>query len=139
MRKKIKRSTYSSYRLRMDKYIIPFLGKKQLTIVKSRDVEEFVNYLTGLNLFPAMIHSIVTVLKSAMNKASMENNSILDIPKLIKQKSKEISVGNPLEGVSIYELKDDRDVLLIPAKDVFKEAKAVPIVVFNEEEKVGDK
>lgn len=94
----------------MDKYIIPFLVKKQLTLVKSRDVEEFVNYLTGLNLSPATIHSIVTVLKSAMNKASMENNSILDIPKLIKQKSKEIYVGNGLEGVSLYELKDDRDV-----------------------------
>ncbi|MBO0446728.1 hypothetical protein IGJ55_002233 [Enterococcus sp. AZ170] len=73
MRKKIKLSTYSSYRLRMDKYIIPFLGKKQLTHLNSREVEEFVNYLTLLNLSASTVHSIVTVLKSAMNKAVVEN------------------------------------------------------------------
>lgn len=85
----------------MDKYIIPFLGKKQLTLVKSRDVEEFVNYLTGLNLSPATIHSIVTVLKSAMNKASMENNSILDIPKLIKKKAQKFLLETDLK-VLVY-------------------------------------
>ncbi|ALS01187.1 hypothetical protein ATZ33_07330 [Enterococcus silesiacus] len=73
MRKKIKLSTYSSYRLRIDKYIVPFLGKKKLTQLKSREVEEFVNYLTSLALSPSTVHSIVTVLKSAMNKACMEN------------------------------------------------------------------
>ncbi len=73
MRKKIKLSTYSSYRLRIDKYINPFLGKKQLIQVKSREIEEFVNYLTNLNLSSATVHSIVTVLKSAMNKAFLEN------------------------------------------------------------------
>lgn len=73
MRKKIKLSTYSSYRLRIDKYIVPFLGRKQLVQVKSREVEEFVNYLTNLNLSSSTIHSIVTVLKSAMNKAFLEN------------------------------------------------------------------
>ncbi|WP_086312426.1 hypothetical protein A5821_000136 [Enterococcus sp. 7F3_DIV0205] len=73
MRKKIKMSTYSSYRLRIDKYIIPFLGKKQLTQLKSRDIEEFANYLTHINLSPSTIRSIITVLKSAMNKACIEN------------------------------------------------------------------
>lgn len=73
MRKKIKLSTYSSYRLRMDRYIIPFLGKKQLTLLKNRDIEAFVNYLMNLNLSPSTIHSIVTVLKSAMNRALLEN------------------------------------------------------------------
>ncbi|OTN89903.1 hypothetical protein A5819_002401 [Enterococcus sp. 7E2_DIV0204] len=73
MRKKIKLSTYSSYRLRIDKYINPFLGRKQLIQVKSREIEEFVNYLTNLNLSSATVHSIVTVLKSAMNKAFLEN------------------------------------------------------------------
>lgn len=73
MRKKIKASTYSSYRLRIEKYIAPFLGNKQLTQLKSQDIEEFINYLTGLNLSSATTHSIVTVLKSAMNKAFIEN------------------------------------------------------------------
>jgi len=73
MRKKIKLSTYSSYRLRIDKYIVPFLGRKQLVQVKSGEVEEFINYLTNLNLSSSTIHSIVTVLKSAMNKAFLEN------------------------------------------------------------------
>lgn len=73
MRKKIKQSTYSSYQLRMEKYIIPFLGKKPLTQVKGQDIENFVNYLTSLNLSASTIHSIVTVLKSAMNKAFIEN------------------------------------------------------------------
>lgn len=73
MRKKIKLSTYSSYRLRIDKYINPFLGRKQLIQVKSREIEEFVNYLTNLNLSSATVHSIVTVLKSAMNKAFLES------------------------------------------------------------------
>ncbi|EOL43593.1 tyrosine-type recombinase/integrase [Enterococcus caccae] len=73
MRKKIKLSTYSSYRIRIDKYIIPFLGRKQLIQLKSRDVEEFVNYLMNQNLSSATVHSVVTVLKSAMNKAFIEN------------------------------------------------------------------
>lgn len=76
MRKNIKLSTYSSYQLRMEKYIIPFLGKKQLTQVKSQDIENFVNYLTSLNLSASTIHSIVTVLKSAMNKAFVENHIV---------------------------------------------------------------
>ncbi|WP_338030820.1 site-specific integrase [Enterococcus crotali] len=36
-------------------------------------MEEFVNYLTSLDLSPSTVHSIVTVLKSALNKACMEN------------------------------------------------------------------
>lgn len=67
-----------------------------------------------------------------------KDNSILDIPKLIQQKAKEIAPGGTLEGVTLYELKDDSDALLIPAKDAFKNAEDVPIVVLNEVEKEGE-
>ncbi|MBO0446716.1 hypothetical protein IGJ55_002221 [Enterococcus sp. AZ170] len=66
------------------------------------------------------------------------DNSILDIPKLIEQKTKEIPAGNSLEGVSLYELKDDSDVLLIPNKETFKTADDVPIAVLSASEKAGE-
>lgn len=72
MKKKIKRSTYSSYRLRIDKYINPFLGRKQLAQLKSQEIEAFINYLMSLNVAPTTVHSIFTVLKSALNKAYIE-------------------------------------------------------------------
>ncbi|MGX7148302.1 DUF5067 domain-containing protein [Enterococcus ureasiticus] len=68
-----------------------------------------------------------------------KDNSILDIPKLIEQKSKAVDGGSSIEGVSLYELKDDSDILLIPDKDIFKNATDVPIVVLNEAEKEEEK
>lgn len=73
MKKRIKQSTYISYRLRIDKYIIPALGNRALTQLKSREIEEFVNYLIQLELSSSTIHSIVTVLKSALGRAYIEN------------------------------------------------------------------
>ncbi|WP_086312451.1 hypothetical protein A5821_000148 [Enterococcus sp. 7F3_DIV0205] len=61
-----------------------------------------------------------------------QDNTILDIPKLIEQKNEIIPQEGSLEGVTLYELKDDSDVLLIPEKTVFNNAKDIPIVVSNE-------
>ncbi|MTD41642.1 tyrosine-type recombinase/integrase [Erwinia sp. CPCC 100877] len=72
MRKKIKPSTYSSYRLRMDRYIIPYLGRRLLTNLKKQEVEAFICYLEELHLAGATIQSIMVVLKSALNKAYSE-------------------------------------------------------------------
>ncbi|MFD2305197.1 DUF5067 domain-containing protein [Enterococcus termitis] len=58
-----------------------------------------------------------------------KSNTILDIPKLIEQKKNEIQVGKTGESVSLYELTDTSDVTLVPSKDLFVDAKEVPIVV----------
>ncbi|MGX7148290.1 tyrosine-type recombinase/integrase [Enterococcus ureasiticus] len=111
MRKKIKLSTYSSYRLRMDKYIIPFLGKKQLILMKSQDIEEFVNYLMNLNLSPSTIHSIVTVLKSAMNKAFMENY-------ILSNPCKNLSLSTkPKNEISALSIKDQEKLEQVALKE----------------------
>jgi integrase len=78
MKKRIKQSTYTSYRLRIDKYIIPFLGNKALSQLKNQDVEEFVNYLFQIDLSSATIHSVVMVLKSALKKAHLENYILMN-------------------------------------------------------------
>ncbi|EOH92450.1 hypothetical protein UAW_03115 [Enterococcus haemoperoxidus ATCC BAA-382] len=68
-----------------------------------------------------------------------KNNSILDIPKLMAQKEEELPAGGSLEGVTLYELKEEGDVLLVPNKTIFKDAKDIPIVVLNGTEKAGEK
>lgn len=104
MRKKIKPSTYSSYRLRMDRYIIPFLGRKLLTNLKKQEIEEFVHYLEERKLSSTTIQSVLVVLKSALNKAFNDKiiflNPCLDI--LIRTKNKrEISALSKQEQLQI--------------------------------------
>lgn len=109
MKKKIKQSTYTSYRLRMDKYIIPFLGNKVLTQLKNQDVEEFVNYLIQLNLSPSTIRSVVTVLKSALKKAHIENYILADPSTNLSISSKK---GNEISALSLADQKKIEAVAL---------------------------
>lgn len=89
MRQKIKVSTYSSYRARIDKYIIPFLGSKKLIYLKSSDVEEFLFYLSNLGLSSSTTRSIFIVLKGAMNRAMLEHYILSDPCKNIVLKAEE--------------------------------------------------
>lgn len=78
MRSNIKISTYSTYHSRIQKYISPFLGEKKLTLLKAKDIEEFISYLKSIDLSSSSIHSIITVLKIAMNRAFRENYILID-------------------------------------------------------------
>lgn len=74
MRSRIKVSTYSSYQLRIKKYILPFLGQVKLVELQSTQIQKFVTYLGELHISGSSIRSIVTVLKSALNQAVIDNH-----------------------------------------------------------------
>lgn len=123
MRKKIKISTYSSYRLRIDKYIVPFLGAKKITQLKSQEVEEFVNYLTSLGLSPSTVHSIVTVLKSALNKACMENY-------ILSNPCNNLSLSaNTLNEISALSMKEQGKIEQVALKET--ECSAVILALYT--------
>ncbi|MBP1047518.1 site-specific integrase [Enterococcus sp. BWM-S5] len=74
MRGRIKVSTYSSYQLRIRKYILPFLGQIKLIDLRTAEIQEFITYLEELHISSSSIRSILTVLKSALNQAVTDNH-----------------------------------------------------------------
>ncbi|WP_321387512.1 site-specific integrase [uncultured Enterococcus sp.] len=74
MRSRIKVSTYSSYQLRIRKYILPFLGQTKLIDLKPNQIQAFVTHLGDQQISGSSIRSIITVLKSALNQAVVDNH-----------------------------------------------------------------
>ncbi|MHC5217848.1 tyrosine-type recombinase/integrase [Enterococcus sp. LJL128] len=70
--KKIKPSTYSNYRNKLDKHIFPFMGEIKLVELNTSTIEAFIHYLISLKLSAKTIHSIVNILKSALHKAFVD-------------------------------------------------------------------
>lgn len=68
----IKLSTYSNYRGKTEKHIIPFFGNIQLKDLKRQDIEAFVRYLASNHLSNSTIQNIVNLLKSAIKEAIRE-------------------------------------------------------------------
>ncbi|MBL1229477.1 site-specific integrase [Enterococcus sp. BWB1-3] len=78
MRGRIKISTYLNYRLRIEKYILPFLGQKKLIQIQTRHIQEFIYFLEGTNISSSSIRAILTVLKSALKQAVVENQLLIN-------------------------------------------------------------
>ncbi|WP_207695255.1 hypothetical protein DOK67_0001199 [Enterococcus sp. DIV0212c] len=78
MKSKIKASSYSNYKGKIDKYILPYLGKKKLSELKSEDIESFIHYLNTMNLAGSTIRSIVAILKSSLKKAEFDGKIASD-------------------------------------------------------------
>lgn len=78
MKHRIKISTYLSYQARIETYIIPFLGNNKLIHLKKQNIDAFLHYLSTLELSSSTIRSIFIVLKSAMNRALLENYILSD-------------------------------------------------------------
>ncbi|WP_430602943.1 hypothetical protein IGJ02_000268 [Enterococcus sp. DIV0724b] len=69
MKNKIKASSYSNYKGKIDKYILPYLGKTTLRDLKTEHIESFINDLNTMNLANSTIRSIIAILKSSLKKA----------------------------------------------------------------------
>lgn len=87
--RQIKKSTYASYQTKMRKNIIPYLGKKKLLQIQKKDVLNLLTILSDKELSMTTIHNVLTIFKSAMNKAYNEK-AILE---------------NPCEGIVLPSIK----------------------------------
>ncbi|EOH96682.1 hypothetical protein UAW_01847 [Enterococcus haemoperoxidus ATCC BAA-382] len=70
--RQIKQSTYAAYRIKMDKHIIPYIGKKKLLQIRNKEVNELLIHLSDKGLSLTTIHNVLTIFKSSMNKAYSE-------------------------------------------------------------------
>lgn len=77
--RQIKRSTYASYQTKMGKHILPYIGKKKLLQLGKKEVTELLILLSEKGLSLTTIHNVLTIFKSAMNKAYSEK-AILENP-----------------------------------------------------------
>ena len=62
-----------------------------------------------------------------------KNNAVLEVSELFEKRFEKISVGNSLESVVLYQLKDTSNVLLIPSEKVFPNSKDVPLEILKQE------
>lgn len=69
IKNKIKASSYSNYKGKINKYILPYLGKKTLRELKPEHIEAFIHHLNTMNLASSTIRSIIAILKSSLKKA----------------------------------------------------------------------
>ncbi|MGC6768507.1 tyrosine-type recombinase/integrase [Enterococcus sp. LJL128] len=96
MNGKIKISTYSTYKTRMEKYIFPVLGSKKLINLTSTHIQEFIFQLENLGLSSRSINVICLVLKSALNQAVKESYIVKNPCEDITIKKKEYTNINAL-------------------------------------------
>lgn len=94
--RQIKHSTYASYKTKMDKHILPYLGRKKLSKIETKDVNDLLIVLRDKQLSVATIHNVLTIFKSAMNKAMFE--------KAIKE--------NPCDGIVLPKLSKKEITIL---------------------------
>ncbi|MGX7150240.1 tyrosine-type recombinase/integrase [Enterococcus ureasiticus] len=69
IKESIKMSTYSNYRGKIEKHIIPHLGNIPLKKLKREDIETFIRHLASIQLSNSTIQNIVNLLKSAIKEA----------------------------------------------------------------------
>lgn len=104
MRSRIKVSTYSSYQLRIRKYILPYLGQVKLIELQPAKIQAFIMHLGELHISGSSIRSIITVLKSALNQAVMDNH-------LLKNPCQNISIKkNDVEDVRALNKEEQRQL-----------------------------
>lgn len=77
--RQIKKSTYASYKTKMDKNILPYLGNQKLLQIQKKDVLNLLNILSDKELSMTTIHNVLTIFKSAMNRAFVEK-AIIENP-----------------------------------------------------------
>ncbi|EOH96673.1 hypothetical protein UAW_01838 [Enterococcus haemoperoxidus ATCC BAA-382] len=70
--RQIKQSTYASYQTKMRKHILPYIGKKKLLHIEKKDITALMLLLADKELSLTTIHNVLTIFKSAMNKAYLE-------------------------------------------------------------------
>ena len=116
----VKESTYMRYKQLIDKHIVPFLGKYQLSKISSQLVERFVDEklksgrIDGKGgLSPKTVTDIITIIKSSIDYGSYNGFSVsCNLSKLsVKKKEKEMRVLTSQEQKCLTNiLLDDTDL-----------------------------
>lgn len=111
MTSRIKVSTYSSYQLRIRKYILPFLGHIKLIDLQSAQIQGFITHLSELHISGSSIRSILTVLKSALNQAVLDNH-------LLKNPCQNVTVKkNEAEDVRALTKEEQKKIESVSLKE----------------------
>ena len=92
----IKDSTYNTYKYKLEKYILPYIGKQRLVEVNQRQLSQLIENWKGLKLSAQMIHMLFQlvsrIFRDAFNNRLISQNPCTSIT-LPKQELKKV---NPL-------------------------------------------
>lgn len=109
IKKQVKLSTYMNYRGHLERYILPFLGEKQLISLQTKDVEQFIDHLSSIGLSGITIRCIFNILKSGLKKARLSSYIYenpcenVDLPKSDRKKvtALDIETQKELENLAL--------------------------------------
>ena len=96
----VKISTYASYQYKLKRYVIPYIGDKQLTKLNSNDIVNLINLLQEKRLSVSTINLSIGILKKSCNYAlstGIVGDDIFKNIKLIKK------TPNKVKALSIRE------------------------------------
>lgn len=119
MKNKIKQTTFSAYKRKMERHIFPYLGKIKLNELTIEKIEELVQYLLINKYAPATVHGVINILKSALKKATID--------KKISRNPCDHLLLPPLDKKAIVVLTKNEQVQL--EKLVMQEKKCSPVIL----------
>lgn len=96
----VKPSTYSNYRYKLTKYIIPYFGQMILSKISEEEIYSYLNELEKNDLSAGSIHSIFTLFKQCLRAAISQfggATSYLDAIKLPKRNRKKVGALSMVE------------------------------------------
>ncbi|WP_430602300.1 hypothetical protein IGJ02_002626 [Enterococcus sp. DIV0724b] len=68
----VKKSTFASYKTKLNNHIVPYIGHKKLSLLQKKDILELLFYLGDKGLSTTTIHNTLTIFKGALTKAVVE-------------------------------------------------------------------
>lgn len=137
----VKPSTYSNYRYKLTKYIIPYFGQMTLSKISEEEIYSYLNELEKNDLSAGSIHSIFTLFKQCLRAAISQfggATSYLDAIKLPKRNRKKVGALSMVEqkrltGVAQKAPRLEQEIEKLEKIDTeeFKELKSALIEVLE--------
>ncbi|WP_086444803.1 site-specific integrase [Candidatus Enterococcus lemimoniae] len=121
MKNRIKPSTYSNYRGRINRHLAPFFKNKPLSELETADIDRFIYSLYLSDLSSNTIRSIISMLRSALKKAVNDNRISKNpcqgvlLPALTKPKIKSLDrkQQKKLEQISLYKKECSAEIIAL--------------------------
>ncbi|MGM0124472.1 hypothetical protein IGI37_001850 [Enterococcus sp. AZ194] len=73
LNRQVKASTYSSYKYKMERYILPYLGELPINRLTKTHLQQLIDQLTEKELSVTTIRTIVQIFKSAIKSSGLTN------------------------------------------------------------------
>lgn len=121
MKNRIKRSTYSNYRGRIERHISPFFKDQRLSDIETADIDKFIYSLHQSKMSSNSIRSIISMLRSALKKAVTDNRiaknpcSGVILPTLTKTEVKSLDrkQQKKLEEIALYKKDCSAEIIAL--------------------------